>query len=78
MDGKLLRAVCAQRLGIRVGAKTGEYLLKHVTAPVPPEQVPVMGGDARTGIPVRRDVPLAVLMKAISEAGAVSASSNAP
>ena len=68
MDVQALRAACIRQLGIRIGPHTGGYLLKHLSAPAPPAQVPVMGGDSRTGIPVRKDVPLTMLTKAAGEA----------
>jgi len=77
VDGKSLRSVCVKQFGIRIGPHTADYVLKHLAAPIPPRDVPVMGCDARTGIPVRRDVPLGALIQAMSEAGAASASSNA-
>jgi hypothetical protein len=54
--------VLLRRLGLRVGPEVAAYVLRrwqsaispgHEVTPTP---IPVMGGDARTGVPTRRDV----------------------
>ena len=52
---------CAKHLGIRIGPRTGEYLLRHISSPQPPASVAVMGLDARTGVPLLTELPLAAL-----------------
>ena len=58
MDVESLRADCVRSFGLRIGPHTGTYLLKHLQSPQRPEKVPVMGGEARTGLPVRTLIPL--------------------
>ena len=46
-----VRTWLLHRLGLRVGPRTAAYVLRHLNSPDP---LPVMAGDARTGVPVRR------------------------
>ena len=62
METSDVRDLFSQRLGIRLGVQMSEYVLRRLqegkAAVVPPGPVPVMGGDSRTGIALRRLVPL--------------------
>ena len=63
MEAEELRKVFRERVGIRIGPKTGEYVLGRLIAPpdglhVP---IPVMGGDARTGAAIRTVIDPALL-----------------
>ena len=55
------------RLGLRIGPEVAAYVLRRWQAAMgaiegsPPAAVPVMGGDARTGIPAVRPFELALL-----------------
>ena len=42
--------------GVRVGSHTAEYVVKHMMSADPSLRLFVMGGDARTGRPVRLQI----------------------
>jgi hypothetical protein len=46
------------QFGIRIEPEMGLYVLRQLEAPSG-DTFPVMGGDARTGAPVRRVIPIA-------------------
>ena len=49
-----------ERLGLRVGPEMAKYLLAKLSQPAA-GNVSAMGGDARTGIPTHRIIPIAML-----------------
>ena len=56
-----VRRLFLHRLGIRLGPEMGAYVLERFrTGGVAP--VPIMGGDARTGVPVRRFIDLSQVL----------------
>ena len=58
------RRMLAQ-FGIRIEPAMTEYVLRQLDAHAPSHgSFPVMGGDARTGVPVRRFVPAAAFLAA--------------
>jgi hypothetical protein len=54
--------------GIRVEPQMASYVMRRLTEPAsaPPRELPVIGGNARTGMPLRISVDPAVLMKPAS------------
>ena len=62
MDASQVQQIFLERLGLRIGPEMSRYVLSRITSgqdsPMPLGAIPVMGGDARTGIPVRRIVDL--------------------
>ncbi len=55
--GEVRRRMLAQ-FGIRIEPAMSRYVLRQLKDPTV-ESFPVMGGDARTGVPVRRFIPAA-------------------
>lgn len=53
--GEVRRRMLAQ-FGIRIEPAMSRYVLRQFEAG-PGESIPIMGGDARTGVPVRRFIP---------------------
>jgi hypothetical protein len=49
--------------GLRVSDAMGEYILKSLETPGT-DPVPVIGGDSRTGVPVRAMIPLESIRRA--------------
>ena len=58
MDVDSIMSDCVRNLGLRIGPHTGTYLLKHLQSDRRADKIPVMGGDARTGLPVRTLIAL--------------------
>ncbi len=61
MQESELQRIYRQMLGLRVGPEMARYVLARLrqgTAgeKIPGESIPVMGGDARTGLPLRREI----------------------
>ena len=61
MSPEDVRKLFLERLGLRIGPETAAYVLRrleagHVALPLgdAPGGIPVMAGDARTGVAVRR------------------------
>ena len=65
-----VRNLFLHRLGIRLGPETCAYVLRRLRpgqgAGLPHGPVPVMGGDARTGVPVRLQLDPALLSSALN------------
>ena len=67
-DGKEVARVLLERWGIRVEPEMSKYVLRqlerglHRAMP----DLPVIGGDARTGVPIRHAVPLEALRAAMA------------
>ena len=49
-----------ERLGLRVGPEMAKYLLTKVSKPAA-GSISAMGGDARTGIPMHKTIPISIL-----------------
>ncbi|MGH7214561.1 MAG: hypothetical protein ACREIT_07350 [Tepidisphaeraceae bacterium] len=58
MDATHLRRLVVQRFALRVEPEMSDYLLRRMIAPDGASTVPVIGGDARTGVSVRKMIPL--------------------
>ena len=73
MDAAEVRARMLAQFGLRIEPTMSEYVARQLgnTASSSGASFPVMGGDARTGVPVRRLVPAAAF-----DAVASPASSN--
>lgn len=63
-----VQAILLRQLGLRVGPEVAAYVLRRWQTSMTPAAeaastgfIPVMGGDARTGVPVRRDLDPSVL-----------------
>jgi hypothetical protein len=64
MDSAEMRRTLREVAGLRVGPHTAEYVAGQLTATHAAEAgCFVMGGDARTGRPVRRQVTLKMLAR---------------
>ena len=85
MNPEDVRKLFLQRLGLRIGPETAAYVLRRLEAgqaalPVGDAagEIPVMGGDARTGVAVRRMIALAQITgtnaSGTSASGAIAAS----
>ena len=64
-----------ERLGLRLGPEMAAYVLRRIQTPSTPaagtsggqslsdpSRIPVIGGDARTGLPVRKFIEVAALL----------------
>lgn len=56
-EREALKELLLERLGLRVGDEMADYIGRKVVAKA--DTFAIMGGDARTGVPVRRLVALA-------------------
>ena len=56
------------QFGIRVGPAMSEYVLEQLGAARSTNEFPVMGGDARTGVAVRRLIARDALLDSIAHA----------
>ena len=65
MDSDQLQKLFRERVGIRIGPHTSDYVAARLLDPQT-RNTPlfVMGGDARTGAPVRTQVQPALLLQA--------------
>ena len=59
MDAGEVRKRMLAQFGIRIEPEMGMYVLRQLESPSAGDSFPVMGGDARTGSPVRRLIPFA-------------------
>jgi hypothetical protein len=67
MDGDEIRKRMLEAYGIRVEPQMCEYVLRRLRqAGAALRELPVIGGDARTGMPVRAVVEVAKLQQAVS------------
>jgi hypothetical protein len=66
VDAQTVRRLLREQLGVRVGPRTGEYVLGRLLDPPDAAHVPIaiMGGDARTGAAIRTFVEPAILLQA--------------
>ena len=67
-----VREMFLRRLGLRIGPEMAAYVLRRMQAAAGPAELPVLGGDARTGVPLRRVVSLADLSANPPPAGGTS------
>jgi hypothetical protein len=58
VDAREVRTRMLAQFGIRIEPEMSRYVLRRLAAPAG-ETFPIMGGDARTGVPVRRLIPAA-------------------
>ena len=63
MDAGEVRQRMLAQFGIRIEPEMGLYVLRQLETRAG-DAFPVMGGDARTGIPVRRVIPAAAFAAA--------------
>ena len=61
--GQMRTRILAQ-FGIRIEPEMSEYVLRQLDNPAADASFPIMGGDARTGVPVRRFIPAAAFTRA--------------
>lgn len=65
MDAKDVRDIFLNRFNVRLEPEMCTYVLRRLKAGLPlaatPETLPVMGGHARTGVPVRYLAPVSSL-----------------
>jgi hypothetical protein len=54
------RLICRDKLNLCIGPAMSEYIVKRVAAAEAEGLIPVIGGDARTGVPARREFPVAL------------------
>ena len=66
VDESRLRQWFLDRAGVRLGPQTCAYVLRRLPDGGP---IPVMGGDARTGVPVRRLLNPTDLAELVPNAG---------
>ena len=67
MEESQLQSALRQRLGLRVGPEMARYLLKKLSdGTLGQGSISAMGGDAKTGIPINKTIPIATL-KALAE-----------
>lgn len=60
-----IRDVLLKRYGLRVQPEMAQYLLRQLSAAERGEVVPLIGGDARTGMPMRQRIAIAELQGAL-------------
>ncbi len=58
MTSEEAKLICREKLGLRGGPAMSEYIVKRIATPDAPASIPVIGGDARTGIPARKEFPV--------------------
>ena len=67
MEETQFQSALRERLGLRVGPEMAKYLLKKLEgAALGQVSISAMGGDAKTGIPIHKTIPIATL-KAIAQ-----------
>ena len=66
MDAGEVRKRMLAQFGIRIEPEMGNYVLRQLEKPAAGGSFPVMGGDARTGMPVRRMIPVSAFSAAPS------------
>jgi hypothetical protein len=65
--GKEVAALLRQKFGVRVGPQTGSFAARKLDNSDANEAgVTVLGGDARTGIPIQKIIPCDELRRAMS------------
>ncbi len=64
-----VRRLFLDRLGLRLEPEMAAYVLRRMSDAGAAARVPVIGGDARTGRPVRTHVALAELAAAAATSG---------
>jgi ribosomal protein S6E (S10) len=67
-DQSPVQAAVQRELGLRIGPEMARYLVRSVQAAAGDGTIPIIGGDARTGVPVRKQVPLDRLRQLIAGA----------
>ncbi len=50
------------QFGIRIGPEMGRYVVRQLENSAPGAIFPIVGGDARTGVPILRVIPAAALV----------------
>ena len=61
MDAGEARTRVLAQFGIRIEPAMSRYIVRQLEQPAGAAPFPIMGGDARTGVPVRRFIPPAAL-----------------
>ena len=68
MDATDVRKRMLAQFGIRIEPAMSAYVLRQLAQQAGPgASFPVMGGDARTGVPVRRSIPVAAFAAAAAD-----------
>jgi hypothetical protein len=52
-----LRVICRERLGVRIGPAMAKYVVDRIAARGTQPAIPIIGGDARTGVPLLKELP---------------------
>ena len=65
MDPERLQALLRERFSIRVERETGAYVLRRLARTSGIVEIPVLGGDARTGVATRRGLSVPDLQRAL-------------
>jgi len=62
MEETELQTRLREQLGLRVGPEMAKYLLKKISdGTLGQSSISAMGGDAKTGIPMLKTIPIATL-----------------
>ncbi len=61
MTNKDAELICRDKLSLRIGPAMSEYIVSRVAAAEAEGLIPVIGGDARTGVPARKEIPVAMI-----------------
>jgi len=62
MEETELQARLREQLGLRVGPEMAKYILKRLSdGTLGQSSISAMGGDAKTGIPTLKKIPIATL-----------------
>lgn len=65
-----VQAAVRRQLGLRIGPEMAQYLVRSAeAAAIGGGPVAVIGGDARTGLPQRRQVPAELLQQVLEDTG---------
>jgi hypothetical protein len=66
--GKEIARLLLRSFGVRVGPQTGSFAARRLDSVIDgnDEPITVLGGDARTGVPVSRNIPRDDLHRALS------------
>jgi hypothetical protein len=75
MSDDQIRSLMVSEFGIRIQAQMSLYVRQHLVGSDTAEAaaIPVIGGDARTGVAVRTLIPLELLRKAVGTSAAADA-----
>jgi hypothetical protein len=58
MNADEIGVICREELGLRIGPAMAQYVAENIAAGDPGRVIPVIGGEARTGLPMVKELPL--------------------